>query len=215
MGDNRNYVYDEAQVTNRSEYRFIEFWIKDKARVIDLGCGDGALLQRLKKNKQIEGEGIEIAESGVGICLKNGLKVSQGRIDTDLTIIPENTFDYAICNVTLQMVMNPEVLLREMRRIARFQIVSFPNFAFLWQRLELMFLGRMPRKLLYGYDWFSTGHIHQLSIKDFRRTVLTMDFKVRDVIYLLGRYELILPVCPNLMATEAIFLLEKNDRRIA
>jgi len=211
MGDNRDYVYDNNQLSARPEYLYIEKWITDKARVIDLGCGNGSLLQILKNKKNICPSGIEIAPSGVAICAKRGLPVTQGRIDIPLSQIPDNSFDFAVCNVTIQMVMNPEILLQEMKRIARFQIISFPNFAFFWQRLDLLFTGRMPRRLLYGYDWYSTGHIHQLSIKDFKRTAAGLGLLARDSVYLFGRRRLPFPIWPNMLATEAIFLLSKGD----
>lgn len=166
-------------------------------------------MQILRNNKQIEATGIEISTTGVDICKKHGLQVSQGRIDVKLDQLSDNSFDFAVCNVTIQMVMNPEVTLQEMKRISRYQIVSFPNFAFLWQRLDLLFAGRMPRRLMYGYDWYSTGHIHQLSIADFKRTVSTLGLTIRDSIYLFGRRKMPFSVWPNMLATEAIFLLEK------
>jgi methionine biosynthesis protein MetW len=209
MGDNRNYVYDNEQLTTRPEYPYIQNWITQKAKVIDLGCGNGSLLQILKNSKNIKASGIEIAATGVEICKKRGLQVSQGRIDIPLTGIPDNSFDFAVCNVTIQMVMNPEILLQEMKRIARFQIISFPNFAFLWQRLDLLFTGRMPRRLLYGYNWYSTGHIHQLSIHDFRKTAGAIGLKIRDSVYLFGRHKMPFRAWPNMLATEAIILLEK------
>lgn len=213
MGDNRNYVYAGEQLNQRPEYQYISKWITAQARVLDLGCGNGALLHSLKEKKQIKEAGIEIAESGVAICKKYGLAVNPGRIDEGLPQIPDNAFDFAVCNVTIQMVMNPEIVLQEMKRVARFQIVSFPNFAFFWQRLDLLFAGRMPRKLLYGYDWYSTGHIHQLSIKDFRQTARTQGLVIRDSVYLFGRRKMPLPIWPNMLATEAIILLEKLPAR--
>jgi methionine biosynthesis protein MetW len=209
MGDNRNYIYEHDQITARPEYPYIENWISEKARVIDLGCGDGALLQILRNIKQVEPAGVEISATGVDICNQRDLHVTQGRIDVTLGQIPDDSFDFAVCNVTIQMVMNPEIVLQEMKRIARFQIVSFPNFAFLWQRLELLFAGRIPRKLLYGYDWYSTGHIHQLSIKDFKKTAGDLGLIIQDKVYLVGRRKMLFPVWPNMLATEAIFLLEK------
>lgn len=209
MNDNRNYRWEGLSSSRRPEYPYIEKWITPGARVIDLGCGNGSLLLMLKEKKNIVESGIEIASSGVEVCRQRGLNVRQGRIDVALSEIPDNAFDFAICNVTLQMVMYPEVTLREMRRSARFQIVSFPNFAFFLNRLELFFLGRMPRTMLFGYTWYNTGHIHQLSIKDFLATVSELQMIVRDRVWLgkLGRW---CALAPNALTQTAIFLLERS-----
>lgn len=208
MNDNRNYQWD-GSVSHRPEYLHIERWVTPGARVIDLGCGNGSLLMLLKEKKNIVDAGIEITPSGVAICRQRGLNVTEGRIDIALTDVSDNAFDFAICNVTLQMVMYPEVTLREMRRIARYQIISFPNFAFFLNRLDLLLRGRMPRPMLFGYSWFSTGHIHQLSIADFSATVADLGMLVRDRVWLgkLGRAG---ALSPNLLTQTAIFLLERS-----
>ena len=154
----------------RGEYPVIVNLVRTHSRVIDLGCGNGALLALLKKEKSVSVVGVEISESGIKQCRRRKLKVRRARIDQPLPF-KDNEFDYAICNVTIQMVMYPEVLLKEMRRVARYQIVSFPNFAFWRNRLELLMKGRMPWKMLFGYSWYSTGHIHQLSFVDFEQLV--------------------------------------------
>jgi methionine biosynthesis protein MetW len=209
--DNRDYVWDKERESVRHEYPYIETWISEKAKVIDLGCGSGVLLQILKNSKHIEAAGVEISATGVEMCKEKNLGVSQGRIDVKLDRIPDGSYDFAICNVTIQMVMNPEVVLQEMKRIARFQVVSFPNFAFIWQRLDLLFAGRMPRRLLHGYDWYDTGHIHQLSIADFQRTAKAMGLTIRERIYFTGRRKMPCPIWPNMLATEGLFLLEKSN----
>lgn len=211
MKDNRNYNYEcGSELSIRPEYSIIENWIAEGSRVIDLGCGNGSLLARLKENKRVSVFGIEISESGITSCFRKGISSRAGRIDVELTDIVDNSFDYAICNVTLQMVMYPEVTLREMKRIARYQIISFPNFAYLLNRLELLFGGRMPRKLLSGYDWYNTGHIHQFSIKDFRTTVVNLtQLKIKKCFYYGGMGKLNV-IAPNLLAASAMFLTEKQ-----
>lgn len=208
MRDNRAYVWAAGEVSDRPEYAVIERWIEPRSRVIDLGCGDGSLLERLKRSRQIEERGIELAQSGVEACLAKQLRVAQGAIDTPLSDVPDDAFDYAVCNVTLQMVMRPEVLLREMRRVARRQIVSFPNFAYAPNRLELLLRGRMPRRLLFGYRWYDTGHIHQLSIADFVETSRALGLSVQGAHYL-GPGGALVRLAPNLLAYEGIFLLER------
>lgn len=207
MRDNRAYVWGTGEVSQRPEYPIIERWIEPGARVVDLGCGDGSLLARLRESRQVQGFGVELAPSGVEACLAKGLRAREGAIDVPLTDLADDAFDVAVCNVTLQMVMRPEVLLTEMRRIARRQVVSFPNFAFLPNRVELLLRGRMPRRLLFGYRWYDTGHIHQLSIADFLETTRALGMTVRDA-HFLGKGPL-LRLAPNLLAYEAIYLLER------
>ena len=214
MNDNRNYVYSADSFTRRDEYQIILSWITKGSRVIDLGCGDGTLLQLLQK-REIEGEGIEISESGVREAREKGLTVTRGRIDTHLPY-KKKEFDYSICNVTLQMVMYPEILITEMKRVSKMQIISFPNFGFILNRFELLFLGRMPKTMIPNYDWYSTGHIHQLSVNDFISYCTGMNLKIIKSHFLFpGRLsiiptKLLNPFSP-LMATEAIFLLEEKD----
>src|SRR3972149_5631826 len=163
--DNRNYFYNNNSSTSRSEFRVIENIVGKNRKVVDLGCGDGSLTQILIKNENIC-QGVEITQSGVEVCRKKGLRVIKGRIDGKLPF-DDKSFDFAVCNVTLHMVMYPELLLQEMKRISKKQIITFPNFAFVLNRIQLILFGVFPKWSLFGYDWYSTGHIHQLSIKDF------------------------------------------------
>ena len=211
--DNRNYDYSSIETEERQEYSKIVDLISPNSSVIDLGCGNGSLLKILKDKKNIQEYGIELSESGVEICKRKGLNVIRGSIDTKLNF-EENTFDFAICNVTIQMVNYPEVLLNEMKRISKNQIISFPNFGFYKNRFDLLVNGRMPRPMLFGYTWYSTGHIHQLSINDFYEIVGQIKgLKIVQVVleksanpiknYFLNSF-------PNLFQVLPIFLLEKS-----
>lgn len=168
VNDNRHYHYDD-NLYFRKEFPIISSWIEEGAKVIDLGCGNGALMKYLVENRKVNIEGIEISASGVEVCKKNGLMTVAGEIDKKDTYnnYTNKQFDYAICNVTLQMVMYPEILINEMKRIAKNIIISFPNFGYIGNRFDLLFHGRMPLPMMYGYKWYNTGHIHQLSIRDF------------------------------------------------
>jgi len=210
MNDNRKYKFTPESVAHRDEYPIIANLIKKGSKVIDLGCGDGSLLKLLKETKETKGLGIEISKSGVVSSLAKKIKAVQGRIDVKLPY-RDKEFDYAICNVTLQMVMYPEVLLSEMHRISRYQIVTFPNFAFILNRYELLIKGQMPRTMIPGYDWYSTGHIHQLSIKDYRRFCKTNKFTIAREAHifpsrLFGSTRIVLKSMPNLFASTGIFL---------
>lgn len=208
INDNRNYIYNESFYI-RKEFPIIKEWVKEGSKIIDLGCGNCSLIKYLE-DKKIYGEGIDISESGIQICLKNNIKAKVGYIDREETYkeYKDDEFDYAICNVTIQMVMYPEVLLKEMKRIAKYQIVSFPNFAFVINRLDLLFLGRMPKFTLGGYEWYNTGHIHQLSIKDFKTLANKIGLKIIKE-YHLGKAGRLIKLCPNLLSQVAIFLCSK------
>jgi methionine biosynthesis protein MetW len=212
--DNRQYDFTQHPVDDRKEFRIIASLIPPGSTVVDLGCGNGTLLQRLQQERNAAVKGIELIESGVRACRSKGLDVIQGRIDNPLPF-DDNRFDYAICNVTIQMVMYPEILLSEMKRIARFQIISFPNFAFYRNRLDFLRRGAMPKHMLFNYQWYSTGHIHQLSLLDFRslahdvggfieRRVTSVPVRNPIKQYLINAF-------PNLFMILPIVLLEKED----
>jgi len=207
MGDNRKYEYKANRSAHREEFSKIVDWIPEGSRVVDLGCGEGSLLKLLVEKKKVTVEGIEISLSGVEVCKSKGLEVQQGRIDEGLPWV-DDAFDYAVCNVTLQMVMYPEKLLSEMSRVATRQIVSFPNFANIRNRLELLLFGRMPKAMLFGHTWWNTGHIHQLSIADFKELVKKAGLEIKKSAYF-GRLAIpgVVSLSPNLLSTIAMFEL--------
>lgn len=212
MNDNRSYIYSETAVINekaiahRQDFKVIEKWIRRGSKVIDLGSGDGTLLKILKDKKKIDGIGIEVSPSGVKSAKKKGIRSIIGRIDEKLPF-KDKEFDYAICNVTLQMVMYPEVLLSEMKRISKRQIITFPNFAFILNRLDLLINGVMPRFMIPGYRWYSTGHIHQLSIKDFKTYCRKNNFKILRTLYI-GPKGYIVKLFANIFTLLGIFMTE-------
>jgi methionine biosynthesis protein MetW len=172
--DNRNYLYPRDKFYFRGEFPIICDWIENNSKVIDLGCGNGSLMKYILDRKKVEIDGIEISGSGVEACKKNNLRAIVGEIDKAGTYknYSDNQFGYAICNVTIQMVMHPEVLVKEMKRIAKNVIISFPNFAYIGNRFDLLLNGRMPKPMMYGYEWYNTGHVHQLSVEDFKNFCL-------------------------------------------
>lgn len=212
--DNRSYDYSNTFTEEREEYKLICDLVEPNSKVIDLGCGNGSLLEKLIKEKNVAAEGVELSESGIAVCKEKGLKVHKGRIDEKLPFA-DNSFDYSICNVTIQMVMYPEVLLSEMKRISKYQIISFPNFAHYKNRLDLLLKGRMPKPMLFGYNWYNTGHIHQLSIKDFYELIENVwGMRILKKEYLTGSSQLkniISGFSPNLFVPIIIYLLTKTD----
>lgn len=151
----------------RIDLQLIAGFIDPRARVLDVGCGDGELLQYLQEDKQVDGRGVEISQRGVNECVARGLSVIQGDADTDLVFYPDKGFDYVILSQTLQATRNPKEVLGHLLRIGERAIVSFPNFGFWQVRLSLLFRGRMPVTRDLPYSWYDTPNIHFCTIRDF------------------------------------------------
>lgn len=210
--DNRNYDYSSGYSETRLEYSIIMGLIEPRSKVLDLGCGNGALLALLKQVKQIDGTGIEISDSGLASCQRKNLNVFKHTIDSVLPL-DDNSFDYSICNVTIQMVMYPEILLSEMKRISKYQIISFPNFAYYKNRLDMLLKGRMPKPMLFDYKWYNTGHIHQFSISDLYDLLNEIGgLKVKETRFAKtdsAAKNFLIQTFPNLFMPIPIFYLEK------
>jgi methionine biosynthesis protein MetW len=151
----------------RVDLQLIADKIKPGTRVLDVGCGDGALLNYLATDKDVDGRGIELSQSGVNACVARGLAVIQGDADTDLTDYPSGAFDYVILSQTLQAVHQPHEVLRQMLRIGRRGVVSFPNFGCWRVRWDLLTRGRMPITKTLDQPWYTTPNIHMCTVKDF------------------------------------------------
>jgi methionine biosynthesis protein MetW len=165
-------------VTAQSEsFREIARLVRPGARVLDIGCGEGALLELLSEQKEVDGRGLEISPVGVQACLARGLAVVQGDADRDLADFPTHAFDYAILSSTLQQVREPKTVLTELLRIAERAIVSLPNFGHWRVRLSLLARGRMPVTASLGEPWWSTDNIHLCTLKDF--TLLCQELNIR------------------------------------
>lgn len=210
--DNRAYDWSGQPITERAEYDVVVRWVPTGSRVIDLGCGDGSLMARLMRERGATGLGIERAATGVAACHARGVNAREGRIDEIQTDLEDNSFDVAVCNVTLMMVMYPEVLLSEMRRLAPVSIVSFVNFAVIHNRLDMLLKGRMPHPMLFGYRWWETGHIHQLSVTDFQELAGVVGLSVVDAEYRRSRnpiLDAIYRALPNLSTSVPVFKLQR------
>jgi methionine biosynthesis protein MetW len=209
MNDNRRYDYTNWGFGARAEFQVIVDWMPDGAKVIDLACGNGSLMKLLKEKRGVDIEGLDLAPTGVDHCRAHGLNARVAAIDQKSSYADyrDGEFDYAICNVTVQMVMYPEVLLAEMKRISRRQIISFPNFAQWSNRVDLLVHGRMPRPMIFGYDWYSTGHIHHLSVADFRGYCAANGMQITREEHL-GGSRWLARRWPNLFSTVAVFRCE-------
>jgi methionine biosynthesis protein MetW len=187
------------------------------ARVLDVGCGDGALLQWLAETRQVDGRGVELSQRGVNDCVAKGLSVIQGDADTDLSDYPTDGFDYVILSQTLQATRRPKDVLVNMLRIGRRAIVSFPNFGHWRVRLSLMLHGRMPLTPTLTDSWYETQNIHLCTIKDFVELVDDIGAHIERGVALDHSGRPIRVNAPwwvwNLLGAQAIFLLERNERK--
>ena len=151
----------------RRDLRLIADMIAPGLRVLDIGCGDGALLAYLARTKAADARGIELSQSGVNACVRHGLPVIQGDADRDLDAFPNHAFDVVVLSQTLQATRQPRHVLEELLRIGKRAIVSFPNFGFWRVRLGLLWRGRMPVTELLDHSWYDTPNIHLCTISDF------------------------------------------------
>lgn len=151
----------------RNDLLLIAQMVRPGSRVLDVGCGDGALLEYLTREKQVDGRGIEVRQAGVNACVARGLSVIQGDADTDLDDYPDAAFDYAILSLTLQATRNPRSVLRSLLRIGKHAIVSFPNFGYWRVRAQLLLGGHMPMTAALDDPWYETQNIHLCTIRDF------------------------------------------------
>lgn len=151
----------------RPDLEVITSLIPPSARVVDIGCGEGELLEHLKSSRQIDARGIELSQKNVSACVARGLSVVQGDADTDLSFYPDKSFDYAVMAQALQATDNPRKVLEEMLRIATHAIVSIPNFGHWKNRLYLLLNGRMPVTEQLSFEWYETPNIHFCTLSDF------------------------------------------------
>jgi len=151
----------------REDFNEILRLVRPGSRVLDVGCGEGALLELLTRQSQVDGRGIEISPQGVSACLAQGLAVMQGDADRDLGEFPTQAFDYAVLSQTLQAVLRPRYVLGELLRVANRAIVSFPNFGHWRVRMDLLIHGRMPLTGALPEPWWSTSNIHLCTLRDF------------------------------------------------
>ena len=197
----------------KHEFKIIADIIEKNSRVLDVGCGDGVLMEFLSKEKNVNIRGIEISKKKVQKCISKGLLIIEGNAEKDLKQFPNESFEYVVLSQTLQAFLNPEFVIRELLRVGKKAIVTIPNFGYWKIRLHLLLKGTMPITRTLPDEWYNTPNIHLCTIKDFVHFSIDKGFKLSKSIALKSnRVSLITNSnlnIKNLTSNLGIFLIEK------
>jgi len=195
-----------TRANERADFRAIAHWVKPAARVLDLGCGDGTLLRYLADERETIGYGVEIDDDGILACVNNGVNVIQGDLERGLSGFADGSFDYVILSQTLQAVRSSERVVREMLRVGREGVVTFPNFGYWPNRLQVM-RGQMPLSDNLPYAWFDTPNIHLCTITDFENFCRTHGVRILERIVMRDGKKV--SVLPNVLGSLAVYRFER------
>jgi len=195
-------------------YPIIQQWISPGSRVLDLGCGDGTLLNTLAEEKQVEGIGVEISQEMIVKCIQKGICVYQADIDKDLSEWADGSFDYVILNATLQAISKPYRVIREMLRVGKYAIISVSNFGYLRNRVRVLSQGRVSSHIRLSSRWYDSPVIRFVSLKEFETSLAHMGIEVIDSRFFLALGMVMHKKWPfyNLLAREGIFKLKKDTQ---
>ncbi len=191
----------------RPDFAAIAAWIPKGASVLDLGCGDGSLLRFLRDTREVRGYGVEISDANIVACIRNGVNVIQGDLDSGLSGFETQAFDYVILSQTLQAIRHTEALVKEILRVGRAGIVSFPNFGYWRNRLKII-RGNMPVSRELPYQWYDTPNVHLCTLHDFE------EFCAKQKVQILNRHVMTggseVQVLTNLLGSTAVYRFQRG-----
>jgi methionine biosynthesis protein MetW len=191
----------------RPDFAAIAAWIPEGASVLDLGCGDGSLLRYLKETRAVRGYGVEINDLDIVSCIANGVNVIQNDLESGLSDFEDGSFDFVMLSQTLQATRHTEPLIREMLRVGREGIVSFPNFGYWKNRLHVL-LGNMPVSRELPYQWYDTPNVHLCTLNDFESFCRDHNVAVLERRVMTGEREV--GVLPNLLGSTAVYRFQRG-----
>jgi methionine biosynthesis protein MetW len=197
--------HDAPDIVSRGDFAAIAEWVRPRAKILDLGCGDGTLLRYLAETREVRGYGVEITDELVLACVKNGVNIIQSDLESGLSAFESGSFDYVILSQTLQAMRHTEGLVREMLRVGREGIVSFPNFGYWRNRLQVA-LGKMPVSDALPYQWFDTPNVHLCTVADFESFCSQHGVRILERRVLHQGAEV--SALPNLLGSIAVFRIE-------
>lgn len=206
-------THTNKNTLQRHDFQLITNWVEPQSKVLDLGCGDGSLLRHLQQLKSISGYGLELRQDMIARCIANGVNAIHTDLDKGLTQFDNDSFDMVILSLTLQSMKRPKELLREMLRVGKHGIVTFPNFAYWRNRLQLTFGGKMPISEGLPHKWYRTPNIHLCTLRDFNHLCDELNFYIEESVSLhsSGKMHIGQKLLPNLFGEIALCKFGKNE----
>ena len=194
-------------IQSRPDFAAIAAWIPQGSSVLDLGCGDGSLLSYLRETREVRGYGVEISDANIAACIANNVNVIQNDLDSGLADFENDSFDYVILSQTLQATRHTEALMKEIVRVGREGIVSFPNFGYWKNRLQV-FLGNMPVSKELPYQWYDTPNVHLCTLHDFENLCSTHEIRILGRHVMAGGNDVL--ALPNLLGSTAVYRFKRD-----